>query len=225
MNVMDKMHSRLAGWAGIAFVVINFATGAAGAGSFPKIDGPVQEIRDYLIDKRGVLLAFGTVGLTVPLFALFIIVLARRVAGSAGDSSRMASGVTLLTAAIGGALILASNLVGTSVVLVKSQIASFGDDTIRLAWTLGTILFIGSIGIFGAMIIAVSLAARWSASLPTWLSTAGIALGVVVLGFGSFGLLSSSLADAAPWGIGLVNLWVLAVCVVLIRGTQMVNSP
>ena len=206
---------RVAAWAGIGFAPVFFASWMLG--SAPDIHNSVNETLSYYAqDANNVkaLVAWGLSVLAVLMLVWFLVELVRHLR-TAGDGRSptlpvtLAGGVLVTTVAIASAiraapagdlLLDSEERAGTSGMLTPT-FADFAQTAISLSQWL---LFFG-VGLgAAALVVSVSLAARYSSAIPRWLRWAGYAAAPV-------------LAFVAFFNILVLLLWVVAVSVVLIR--------
>lgn len=202
---------RLAGWTGIAFVV-TFVSGFLLVAQVPAYDAPDADWVAW-VENDNVQTIIGTLLLTAAglLLMAFVTSLASVVRGTvAGDDDPTVSilrgtgimaGVTLVVAAlIGGAMSAAVTFVPEFEAPGAELIRSLDQISIGL-------LLIGTGWSMAATVALASWAGRRSATLPGWLTTAGLVAGGLLL-------LSPMFVP-----IVLVPLWALVTGIVVLRSS------
>jgi len=205
---------RRTGIAGLVFVVL-FVVGWMVGGGTPDYDAPDEEWVNWFADEDNTLSAVAgmfTLALSAVVFVPFLTGLLRRVRRAVTDAEglpmiALAAGILFSATTVIAAV--AINQVAAAIELGGGGGGDYpipGADVLRQAEQLGF-----NIGLLGGgwaaalCVAAVSWSARGTSSLPAWLSTAGLAVAVVLL-FSVFFL-----------PMALFALWVLAVSIVLVR--------
>jgi hypothetical protein len=213
---------RLAGYAGIAFVVLSIASFAPGRP--PAFDAPVSELTRYASDKSGLLLASAWLSmLSLPALLLLVTrlrdrVLARVDGGGAADNS-----TATLARFFHGAYASALAIAGVAFIVTAVPAFEAGrlgrttEAAVRFSVDLSTVLFALHLIVVTVAIATISLCVARTGALPGWVAKAGavVALGTLTASLGVFsgGLLKILLVVAYMPGL----LWWLAVSVVLLR--------
>ena len=220
----DASYRRIGGIAGIAATVL-IITGFFLPGAPPKADDAVTEFTDFLVDKRGAILA-GTVLIGLGATSLLVFFSALRgvldVGGRGAGLARVSYAAGVLTAVI--------NMIATAIFAGAAfEIASLGDDALNRA-LLDTATEVFAMAGFTVALFFFAVAASASASgaLPRWSVSTGYAVGVVQL-IGTVGIFASSGFFAAggafaPLAFLVAAAWIIAVSVVMIRGGQTASS-
>ncbi|HEV3226122.1 MAG TPA: hypothetical protein VGZ52_04785 [Acidimicrobiales bacterium] len=205
---MSERTIRIAGMAGIAFVVLILITVFAG-GSPPALDDPVGKVRTYMVDHRSALLISNVIGLiAIPLVVWFAVVLRELFRG--GDRVTSA----LSTASLGGLLITApvaiiGGSINISMIYIDGVANKLGDDTVRVVYDVQALIFAGTSAGIVLFTLMAALAIRRSNVLPAYVMWVGFvaALGNVVTMFSTAG------SGAAALGIPGVLTFALFILV------------
>jgi hypothetical protein len=178
-----KDHVKLAGYAGLVFVVLTVIAIALIAGGEPDPDATAQEIRTFFEDDRSTILLAVVLGLIGTVLFLSWAIVARRVVGrgATGDTA----GTMLLVGAIVGAVSgLAGDLVATAPLWIEGALADIGDDVLVYSWGLRFLFYgLSMVGIvlIGAAIAAAALRDRLLPSYVGWVGALVAILAVVGL--------------------------------------------
>jgi hypothetical protein len=214
---------RLAGYAGIAFVVLSIASFAPGRP--PAFNAPIAELTRYASDKSALLLASAWLSmLSLPALLLLVTRLrdrVRRRAAEAGEGGEVAATLaTFFHAAYASALAIAgvAFIVTALPAFEAARLGQTSEATVRFAVDLSTVLFGLHLVVVTVAIATISLCVALTAALPRWVATTGaiVALGTLTASLGVFsgGLLKVLLVVAYLPGL----LWWGAVSVALLRG-------
>ena len=214
----DANYERLGAIAGIAAMVL-IIVGFFLPGAPPKADDAVSEFTDFLVDKRGALLA-GTmlIGLGAALLLTFFSALRDQLAvGGRGNAfAREAFGAGIVTVTI--------NLIGAGILAGAAfEVGGLGDDVLNRA-LLDTAAEVFTLAGFPVSFFFFSAAAAVSQSggLPRWTVPTGYVVAVIqlistVAVFASSGFFAAGGAFA-PLAFLVAAIWIIAVSVVMLRG-------
>jgi hypothetical protein len=174
-----RQWERLAAATGIVFVALQLATIPV-MGDSPSFDGSIKEIREYLIDGSGLLVATMLNAFSAFFFIWFLGSLRAvlRVAeGGQGRLSAVAFGAGLVTIT----LALAASVPITA--LAWEDTARVVDDgLLRAAWNLNFLAFVPLGATAAAFVLAVSMVIFRTRLFPTWVGIVGVvsaAVGVI----------------------------------------------
>jgi predicted transporter len=168
---------RVAGVAGLVFAVSTVLQFVV-APSPPTWDASGSEIRGWFVDHRTGVLIQGFLMVASVLFLIVFVV-------GVYELLRSATGTAAIVAALGGAIVAATLLVGQAVfnaaVWINGNADASRDDTLRLAWSIGCLLIYGA-SMPGIVLLtgAVAVAGRRTNALPVW--SVRVAAVVAVLG-------------------------------------------
>ena len=213
--------NRIAGFSGIAYVVLFVAMGASIAASAPVFSDGADELREWFADNQGPIafftwfapMVFGVLGLT------FAVGLLRRL--TAGDTS---GGILPRLSFAGIVAGTAAGLVGMSLWAVMSldPILDGASDGLLLTLSaLDSVIFFALMPWANAIfIISASALMVQTRVMPTWLAALGAVAGVLPVVGGTW--LFSGDPDSAVRAIGFIGelggmLWTLIASVFLIR--------
>ena len=211
---MDRRVGAAAGLLAVALLIVGFFI----PGTPPKASDSAVKITNYLIDKRGSLLAGQMLlGLGLAFFVFWLGALRSYLRGRSDDGGAA-------VAAVGGGLIgVALTMVGSAVVAATVfKVAKVGNLTLNRALfdTFGSMFSIAGFG-FAVLIGAASLSGARGGALPGWLTGTGLVVAVLSL-IGTLSLVSTSgfFAPGEAFGfiVFLLGLaWIVAVSVVMLR--------
>ena len=213
----DANYRRLGAMAGIAAMVL-IVVGFFLPGAPPKADDPVTEFTDFLVDKRGALLA-GTmlIGLGAALLLTFFSALRDQLAvGGRGNAfAREAFGAGIVTVTI--------NLIGTAILAGAAfEVGGLGDDVLNRALVdIAAEVFTMAGFAVAVFFFAAAAAVSQSGGLPRWTVPTGYAVGVIqlvstVAVFAGSGFFAAGGAFA-PLAFLIAAIWIIAVSVVMMR--------
>lgn len=206
---------RVAGYAGIAFVVLSLVSFAPGRP--PAFDAPTAELHAYASDKATLLLFSAWVSmLSLPALLLLVTRLRDRVRAHGGASATLAA---FFHAAYASALAIAgtASVVSALPAFESARLGGTSDATVRLSVDLTTVLFGLHLVVVTVAVATIALCIGRTGTLPRWVAVTGgiVALGTFTASMGIFaaGILKVLLVVAYLPGL----LWWLAVSVVLLR--------
>ena len=202
--------ARLAGLAGIAYVVLAFSPGGLGGPYFGDMSSP--QILDWVTHNESAINLDGFIGgLGACLLALFVILLVSVARGR---------GLLAVIAWSSMAAFMAVNWVHAGVYYALADAAGRkqADAGIIALFSLAKTLTFADGFVFGMAAVAVSLLARQSSSLPWPLVWLGLLVGAsyVVSPPIQLAINQSAGGITGPIGVVLGLLWILAVAVVLL---------
>lgn len=217
----SRQWTRIAGYTGIAFVVLFIAMGASIAASAPAFTDGADEVRSWFADNQGPVAFFSWFAPFVAGFLLltFATGLLRRL--SVDDTS---GGILPRLSFAGIVAHFAAGLVSLSlwaVLTLDPILAGASDDLLLTISALDTIVFFALMPWAMAMfVIFASVLILQTRIMPTWMAGLGIVAGVVPVIGGSW-LLSGD-PDSAIRGIGFIGelagmVWILLASVFLAR--------
>lgn len=216
---MDQHQWRNGGIAGVVFIVSNFAVAVA-VGAPPAVDAPVEEVRRYFVDHRGILMAILTVLVaTAPLFLWFAGTLAVRIRAPRDADANIASATVLGGATAWLGLYALANVLGVAVVYLAPLGRDASDDLIRYVWLLSLLLSLAANVFVAAMMLAVGLTAAHSGVRP-WLGRTSIGAGVITLALSVVAMVDTGAADAGGLAFLVVSIWILVTGIALSRPTS-----
>ena len=204
---------RRTGIAGLVFVVL-FVLGWTVGGGTPDYDAPDEEWVRWFADDDNTLPAVAgmfTLALSAVAFVPFLTGLLRRVRRAVTDAEGLpmiglAAGIIFSTTTIIAAVAINQVAAALEFAGGGGDYPIPGADVLRQSEQLGFgVGLIGGGWAAALCVAAISWSARGTTSLPAWLSTAGLAVAVVLL----FSVFFIPLA--------LFALWALAVSIVLLR--------
>ena len=178
-----RQWDRLAAATGIAFVVMQIATGVF-MGDTPDFDAGPREIRNYFIDDGGAILAVTMINAFSAFFFVWFLGSLRAVLRIAeGGQGRLsavafAGGLATITIAI------AASLPGAA--LAWENTARVVDPgTLLFVWNLNALGFVGLVGTGMAFVLAVTVVILRTRVFPTWVAAVGVlaAIAQVLNGF------------------------------------------
>jgi len=178
-----RQWDRLAAATGIAFVVMQIATGVF-MGDTPDFDAGPREIRNYFIDDGGAILAVTMINAFSAFFFVWFLGSLRAVLRIAeGGQGRLstvafAGGLATITIAI------AASLPGAA--LAWENTARVVDPgTLLFVWNLNALGFVGLVGTGMAFVLAVTVVILRTRVFPTWVAAIGVlaAVAQVLNGF------------------------------------------
>ena len=105
------------------------------------------------------------------------------------------------------------NLIGSALVMVDGQFATWDDGTVQFAWLASMTTFAGAIGVGGVMACAVGVAGRAARSMPRWLSAASVVVGAVLMLGAAVGVSNLDALESGQLLVLVLNLWTLVVAV------------
>lgn len=168
---------RIGAAAGIVFVAMQLALVTALAGA-PALDAPTNEIRRYLVDDGGRVLAATTVGAVSVCFFLWFLgmlqTFLRAAEGRSGHLSRIAfgAGLVTITSAVAAGL--------PAVALAWNKTAAGAEPgLLRAIWNLNTLAFVPIGSSAGVFCLAAALVILRTRVLPVWVGWIGILAAVV----------------------------------------------
>jgi hypothetical protein len=213
--------NRIAGFSGVAFVVLFIAMGAAIAAAAPPFTDGADELRAWFGDNQGSIAFFNwfTPMVFGFLYLTFGVGLLRRL--TAGDTS---GGILPRLSFAGIVAQFAAALVGMSLWAVMSLdpvLEGASDGLLVTLAALDSVVFFALMPWATAMfIIFASVLMMQSRIMPTWLAGLGIVAGVLPVIGGTW--IFSGDPESAVRGIGFIGeigsmLWVLIASVLLIR--------
>jgi hypothetical protein len=186
---------RLAGWAGVAFVValgVQFALAPAP----PDFDAPAAEIRAYLVDNRSGILGQGFMQLIAITFGVvFFVGLANRVR-SATDGELWGR-VVIVAAGILAATVLVAQAGFNAPVWIDGNAQTMSDDLTTTLWSFSYAVFAAGAPAIALLTGSTALAGFRGRVVPVWVSWIAAAASVIALAafsmqfgsdFGFFGL-------------------------------------
>lgn len=204
--------SRWIGGAGIGFAVL-MAGGMVALGGTPKYDAPDREWTRWL-DGSGhrasqVAGLFLITGAVLLLLVFSTSVLRRaRAAGASGDAVAVARAAGIVFAAVAATGAAAISTISAAKAFAPDNFPTPAADLARVLDQLGYSLLLGVGGLTAAVFVAaVTRALRRTSFLPSWLTTAGYVVAVLLL------------ASVAWIPMMLLPLWVLA------AGASLVAHP
>jgi hypothetical protein len=210
-----RFADRLGAVAGIAFAILTFLSVAA---VDPQRGVSDQELQTWWADdgnRNGFIASMYMLLLACPLFLLFVSRVRARLqaADVAGWADTAFAGGIVMTAALGVTAVLRGVVAGS---------VRFGDepvpgvDTLRFATELAYNAWDLVILFAATLVTIVSILALVTRTLPRWLGWLGVpvAVGSVILLMGR----------SAPLSIPLIEIWVLAASVHLLRSPAVVTA-
>lgn len=212
--------SKIAGGAGIAWVVVNVGAGMS-TGEPPAIDANSAEIADYFTANRGMFLTvMAAFAVTLPLLLVFFGDLVGRLRSTASESSPSVSvaaqsGLTLFAGGISLAYVLMLPFV-----LDTSLADTASDDLLRTFYI--AMFMVTMIGNIGAAVLLLALATSESV-LGRWGRASGAVIGGVVLLASAAGLANADVAVAAGASFAVIGLWMLGVGIGMVRQPQLAS--
>lgn len=170
---MDRRRwERLAAATGIIFVVLQAATVLA-QGDLPDFDASVPEIREYLLDDGGQILAASMLNAFSAFFFVWFLGSLRTYLRPAEDDGGRLSAVAFGAGLITIALAVAGSIPLTG--LAWENAAARADaGLIRMTWNLSFIAFVPVGATAAAFTLAVALVTLRSRVLPAWLGWLGV---------------------------------------------------
>jgi hypothetical protein len=220
----DANYRRLGAMAGIAAMVL-IVVGFFLPGAPPKADDPVTEFTDFLVDKRGALLA-GTmlIGLGAALLLTFFSALRDQltVGGRGNAFAREAFAAGIVTVTI--------NLIGTAILAGAAfEVGGLGDDVLNRALvdTAAEVFTMAGFAV-AVFFFATAAAVSQSGGLPRWTVPTGYAVGVLqlvstVAVFAGSGFFAAGGAFA-PLAFLVAAIWIIAVSVVMLRAVPAASA-
>jgi hypothetical protein len=184
MTAQEASAQRIGAAAGIVFVALQLALVATTVGA-PALDAPLSEIRSYLVDDGGSILAATTIGAVSVCFFLWFVgtlqTVLRAAEGGAGQLSRIAFGAALVTIA----LAVAASL--PAVALAWGDTAAGAEaGLLQAVWNLNTLAFVPIGSSAAVFCLAVALVILRTRVLPVWIGWVGIlaaVMGVIAVFF------------------------------------------
>jgi hypothetical protein len=205
---------RLAGWAGIAFVIA-LAVQFVLAPAPPDFDAPAGEIRDYLVDNRSGILGQGFLQMVAMVFGVvFFVGLANRVR-SATDGELWGR-VVLIAAGILGATVLVGQAAFNAPLWIDGNAQTMSDDLTTTLWSFAFLLYGAGGPVIALVAGATALAGLRSRVVPAYVSWIGVAATVVALaafsmqfgsdfGFVGFGAFLALMVFALATSIAMIR--------------------
>jgi hypothetical protein len=215
---MDEVwYRRISAAAGIAAMIL-LVVGFLLPGAPPKADDSLTEFSDYLVDKRGALLA-GTMliglgaALLLPFFSALRAVLEVDGRGRGFAREAFAAGVVTVTI----------NLIGTAILAGAAfEAGGLGDDVLDRAFV-DTAAAVFTMAGFPVAFFFIAAAGAVSASggLPRWTVPSGYVVGLLqlvstVAVFAKSGFFAAG-GGFAPLAFLIAAIWIIAVAVVMLR--------
>lgn len=220
---------RLAGAAGIAFVIVIVIQFIFGPGDPPGFDEPAEEVATFVADNRGELQAAAALTVVAgPLFLVFLAGLARELRVAEGRGPAM-----LAAAAFAGGILLGAFAVtGTGLQWAASYHGELDAGLIQALWDAGNVSFLFTTGIgFTTLIGASSAVALASGALPRALGAYGALLAVFSFVVGAVAAFSETGAFSPSDGaLGLIAflgflVWVLLTGIALLARAGAAAEP
>jgi hypothetical protein len=210
---------RIAGGAGVLFVVMNVIAGLA-PGKPPAYDDPIEKILKYVVEKDSQIVGGAFVGAISTLFALvFFVGLWRVLRSGEGEGFDFAT-VFLAGGITAGAVVT----VGTAIMAVPAfeseHVGTPSKDIVRFAADASGLVLVLLSGVLVALLLAAAISIFRGRTLPSWLG--GLAVAVAALEVaGGLGIVSDKLYKAGfVLGFLPAMVWFLAASVVLLTGQE-----
>ena len=220
---------RLAAATGIVFVVLQVATVFA-QGDSPDLDDPVREIREFLVDDGGRILAAAMLNAFSAFFFLWFLGSVRSYL-RAGDDQ----GGRLTSIAFGAGLVTIALAVAASMPiagLAWDDAAARADaGLIRVGWNLSFLAFIPIGASAAAFTLAIAVIGLRSRLLPAWLAWLGVVATVAGL-LSVFALITDD-PESVLGFLGFVSfvlsmIFILALSIVMVSrigGVRSIDDP
>jgi hypothetical protein len=208
---------RIAGGAGVLFVVMNVIAGLA-PGKPPDFNEPIDKLLQYVVEKDSQLVGGAFVGAISSVFVLVLLVglwrILRQGEGEGFDFATvfLASGVaTTAVATVGTALMAVP-------AFESEQLGTPSKDIVRFAADASGLTFVLMSGLVVALLLAAAVSIFRGKTLPSWLAWLGVLAAACEIAAG-LGITGEKLYKAAfPLGFLPIMVWFLAASVVLLTG-------
>jgi len=219
------MSDRLVRWGGIAgvvFVVLILVTVFA-PGEPPAGDDSVDQIREFMVDNRSMLLVANAVGLLAAPFVIWFFVVLRdvlrgdQIANALGTA--MVLGMVLVTA-----LAMAGGSVSVSAIYLDGAAEQLGDDTLRIVFEAQGLLFGATSAGLLLMSVTAAMAIRRTGALPmytmwiAWLAAIGSLAGMA-------STLDAEMGAMGFFGLATLCLFVLVTGITMATGKAKAPVP
>jgi hypothetical protein len=210
---------RIAGGAGVLFVVMNVIAGLA-PGKPPDFNDPIDKIVQFVVDKDAQIVGAAFVAAIASVFALVFFVGLWRVLRQ-GEAGGFDFATVFLAGGVAAGAVVT---VGTAIMAVPAfeseQLGTTSKEIVRFSADASGLIFVLLSGLLVTVLLAAAISIFRGNALPSWL--AGLA--VIVAGLqvaGGLGVTSGTLYKAGfVLGFLPVFVWFLATSVVLLASRE-----